>query len=613
MSLTNRFSVWIMVLAFSLCLAFGCAGGGGSTNEDDVQNEDVADSEDGAEDGETASCDDAIQNQDETGIDCGGICGACYSGRTYYVSNDGDNDDTGLSPEHAWRTIDRVNDDSFEPGDAVLFRRGDEWREELVISWSGEQDAHISFGAYGQGDKPRILGSERAEGWTAVGGYDNIWQSATRLDEPYAGHPSSIFFGHENGTTTWGRVQDIHHVNACGSGFSNLTQEYDWCWEDDTIYVYAPVDPDTKYTFVEVPQRRGAITMKSHNAKEYITIDGLEMMYGTMYGYNDGWPMDDEVRGLVIQNCHVGYIGIRGGDSAMGLVVWHSDLIVRNNDIHDCGRRSISYNVYTDNGKNTPDLVFENVLFENNVLHNGYHTTGFDISHGDAMFDTFRNFTIRNNFIWDDPEDDPTGDPNDFTSMGIYLWSGAGLFTDFKVYNNILKNIKQKSIAVGGVDNLEIYNNTIYGTNPNIGSYRPMVSIGGDNANFKFYNNIVHGTVDSNAFLSRCVYIGSGVTEVTQMDHNLYFQDDPDQVLVYTFSTSYRLADWIDYQDDTGLDLNSPDPQSPRFADAQNDDFRLQSDSPAINAGEAVSERLTDYYGNPIDGTSDIGAVEYQQ
>ena len=50
--------------------------------------------------------------------------------------------------------------------------------------------------------------------------------------------------------------------------------------------------------------------------------------------------------------------GIRGGGNAYGLVVSHSDLLVRNNDIHDCGRRSVSYNVYTDNGRSTPDLVF---------------------------------------------------------------------------------------------------------------------------------------------------------------------------------------------------------------------------------------------------------------
>lgn len=596
----------LQALVFSLLLLYGCGNTGGSNNDEAIQ--------DGGSTGggEVASCNDGIQNQDETGIDCGGSCGLCYAGTTYYVSNGGDDDQDGLSPDSAWRTIDKVNRSTFQAGDAILFRRGDTWREELVIDWSGSENAPITFGAYGTGDKPRILGSERATGWTAVDGHADVWQSTTALAAPQNGHPSSIFFGHADGTTSWGRVQDIHAVNPCGTDFGNLQQEYDWCWQDDAVYVYAPEDPGVRYAFVEVPQRRGAITMQSHDAKEHIAVDGLEMMYGTMYGYNDGWPMDYEVRGLTIQNCHIGYIGIRGGDSAMGLVVWHSDLVVRNNDIHDCGRRSISYNVYTDNGRSTPGLVFENVLFENNFLHNGYHTTGFDISHGDAMFDTFRNFTFRNNYIWDDPADDPTDAPNDFTSMGLYLWSGAGLFADFKVYNNIFKHIKQKSIAVSGVDNLSIYNNTIYGTNPHIGDYRPMVSIGGDNANFRFFNNIVHGTVPGDAFLSRCVYIGSGNTEVTLMDSNLYFQEDLAQVLVYASSTSYRMADWSDYQADTGWDLNSPTPQNPLFMDAENGDFSLQSASAAIDAGRSVADRLTDIYGHSISGVPDIGAMEFQ-
>lgn len=596
----------ILLLAVLFCLPAACSSG---TSSPDSSGDDPG----GDSSGSQPSCHDGIQNQDETDVDCGGSCDACYSGTVYYIANSGDDNANGLSPETAWETIARVNRQVlFEPGDAVLFKRGDVWREELVITWSGEAGAHITFGAYGTGDKPKILGSERPENWLEVSGHPNVWQAATPLNAPLAGHPASIFFGEDNGDSTWGSAQDIHAVNACGTDFANLQQEYDWCWEDDAIYVQSPDDPGTRYAFVEVPQRRGAITMQSHNPMEYITIDGLELMYGTMYGYNDGWPMDYEVRGLTIKNCHVGYIGIRGGDSAMGLVIWHSDMLVRNNEIHDCGRRNISYNVYTDNGKHTPDLVFENVVFDNNVLYHGYHTTGFDISHGDAMFDIFRNFTFSNNFIWDDPVDDPTDAPNDFTSMGIYLESGSGLFTNFTIYNNILKHLKQKSLAISGVDNLAIYNNTIYGTNPNIDGYRPMVSISGDNANLRFNNNIVHGTVSADAFVSRCVYIGSGDTQVTSMDNNLYFQDDDRQVIHHSSSTNYHIDDWSQYQQDTGWDLNSPPPHPPLFLNATKGDFRLQSKSPAHNAGTAVDGRSTDFYGNSIVGVPDIGAIELQ-
>jgi len=537
---------------------------------------------------------------------------------TYYVSNDGDDDNPGTSSDQAWQTIGKVNGSSFDPGDTILFRRGDTWREALILTWSGTSQAYITFGAYGTGPKPRILGSEQATTWIEAA--NQVWESNTPLAAPYAGHPSSIFFGEHDGTITWGRIQDEDAVNQCGSGFSLLNQEYDWCWQNDTIYVHAPEDPDDRYTFVEVPQRRGAITMVGHGPVEFIAIEDLELMFGTMYGYNDGWPMDYEVRGLNIEDCHIGYIGTQGSDSAMGLVIWHSDMIVRNNEIHDCGRRSISYNVYTDNGRSHPNLIFENVVFENNVLYHGFHTTGFDISHGDDPNypDTFRNFTFRNNYIWDDPSDDPQDNPNDWTSMGIYFWPGSGQFTGFRVVNNILENLKQKAFAFGGVDDLEIYNNVIYGMNPHIGSYRPMVSMSGDYANLRFNNNIIHGNISDDGpdgFMVRCVYLGSGTLDVTSWNNNLYFQEDQTQPLfrIDALGESYHMSEWAEFLSDTLWDANSPGPQDPLFVDPEVGNFRLHEQSEAIDNGIDVPERTTDFYGFPLDQFPDIGAIEYRQ
>lgn len=46
---------------------------------------------------------------------------------TYYVSNNGSDANDGLSPETAWKTIARVNQDTYIPGDKILFERGGEW------------------------------------------------------------------------------------------------------------------------------------------------------------------------------------------------------------------------------------------------------------------------------------------------------------------------------------------------------------------------------------------------------------------------------------------------------------------------------------------------------
>ncbi len=384
-------------------------------------------------------------------------------------------------------------------------------------------------------------------------------------------------------------------VPSCGNDYSILDEEYEWCWENG-LYVYSTENPTSRYSFVEVPQRRGSITLPRNGAPhEYITIDGLEMMFGAMYGYNDGWPMNYEVNGLTIKNCHIGYIGIRDVSSAMGLVIWHSNMLVQNNDIHDCGRRSISYNIYTDNGSQPNNMVIENVIFENNTLHNGYHTTGFDISHGDGRQNTLRNFTFRNNLIYDITTDDPIGRVDDYTSMGLYLWTGAADFENFKIYNNVLKDIKQKGFAIGsgsGVHrNLQIYNNVLYGMNPNIDNYRAQAHISGTHQNLRFNNNIMYGTIAPSNYVSRCIYLGASPSGVASLDYNLYYQDYPTQQIIDNYSGSYRMSTWATYLSDmssNGWDQHSPPPQDPLFINPGNNNFHLQPGSAGLNRGVDV-------------------------
>lgn len=77
--------------------------------------------------------------------------------------------------------------------------------------------------------------------------------------------------------------------------------------------------------------------------------------------------------------------------------------------------------------------------------------------------------------------------------------------------------------------------------------YCHVVSIGEDNVNFRFDNNIVHGTVRGDDFLSRYVYISSsGNTEIAGMNHNLYYWDDPDHLIHSISNRSYHMADWDD-------------------------------------------------------------------
>ena len=88
------------------------------------------------------------------------------SAATYYVSaSKGNDQNTGLSPEKAWKTISKVNKSRFYPGDFILFKKDEIWREQLKVPSSGSENKSITFGAYGHGRKPIISGAKIVSGW----------------------------------------------------------------------------------------------------------------------------------------------------------------------------------------------------------------------------------------------------------------------------------------------------------------------------------------------------------------------------------------------------------------------------------------------------------------
>jgi hypothetical protein len=105
--------------------------------------------------------------------------------RTFYVdATRGDDSRDGLQPETAWRSLARVNRTPLAPGDRVLFRCGQLWRGQLVPQ-SGDGSGTITYGAFGEGPKPILLGSvaaHRTEDWQPLGG--SLWATVPLRFEP---------------------------------------------------------------------------------------------------------------------------------------------------------------------------------------------------------------------------------------------------------------------------------------------------------------------------------------------------------------------------------------------------------------------------------------------
>lgn len=85
-------------------------------------------------------------------------------GNTYYVSSStGDDIATGLEPRSAWKSLEKLNATTFEPGDRILLESGDTWNgTTLHPLGSGTLGRPIILGSYGSTTAKPIINAEDA-------------------------------------------------------------------------------------------------------------------------------------------------------------------------------------------------------------------------------------------------------------------------------------------------------------------------------------------------------------------------------------------------------------------------------------------------------------------
>jgi hypothetical protein len=82
------------------------------------------------------------------------LCGTCLA-ENYYIDQRGGNDsNSGISKNTAWRSLKNVNAFEFQGGDSILFRRGGHWKGILNLGGSGSKGRRIVLSAYGKGVTP---------------------------------------------------------------------------------------------------------------------------------------------------------------------------------------------------------------------------------------------------------------------------------------------------------------------------------------------------------------------------------------------------------------------------------------------------------------------------
>lgn len=100
---------------------------------------------------------------------------------SYYFSTASGNDSRSAAqaqnPLTPWKTINKLNNilDSLQPGDSILFKRGEIFVGSISVRKSGTLNAPIVFSAFGKGNNPVITSLVSLSQWEPVG--DGIWES----------------------------------------------------------------------------------------------------------------------------------------------------------------------------------------------------------------------------------------------------------------------------------------------------------------------------------------------------------------------------------------------------------------------------------------------------
>lgn len=183
----------------------------------------------------------------------------------------------------------------LEPGDRVLFRRGTVMRERLETV-SGEKGNPVVYGAYGEGERPRFLGSVdlcRAECWEAVG--PDIWRCVNR-PETEACH--FIFDGGAScGTLRWSMSELMGQGDFFDEcyGFSAKKRP---C--DGGLYLWSKGNPAERYHQIECSVFGGR---NLADAKRDVRMENLSFEMSGVHGVS-GTGLRTEIFG-----CRFRFIG----------------------------------------------------------------------------------------------------------------------------------------------------------------------------------------------------------------------------------------------------------------------------------------------------------------
>lgn len=358
------------------------------------------------------------------------VQGKTYTGAAYYVSNSGNDSNDGMSPETSWASMNKVNSVELKYGDAVFFKRGDIWYDQL---WG---QSGVTYSAYGTGSKPVISGSvaEAAaapDKWKLYYADKNgkkIWVYYRELRDC-----SGVFF---NGGTSWAnkvtpRWSGKQYVFDTGKNFdaiTGLTQNLDYFSSIDLTKIN-PLDkvmetgaagplylrcdagnPGELFSNIDFILDGSGISPVGYNGKD-MTVDNLKVVFFGNVGISSagyqGWT------NIIIQNCEIGWCGgsITNYSNEMGelaianisggaIQMSGSNNTAISNYIHHCASKALVIAIHVERNC-SPD--FSNTVMKGNILENNaaaLHLVNYIESEDPASgAGSFKNIIFEDNYV----------------------------------------------------------------------------------------------------------------------------------------------------------------------------------------------------------------------
>ncbi|UKS29602.1 right-handed parallel beta-helix repeat-containing protein [Paenibacillus sp. HWE-109] len=566
------------------------------------------------------------------------------AGSVYYVdATAGLDTKDGKSPETAWQTISKVNGAALQPGDKVLFKRGDIWRGGLFAPGaSGTVNNPIVFGSYGPTNLPlpRISGGRLATDWQGPNANGEYYWRAVSF-----GQNGQIVVLEDGRRLTGNNTEAKLPAPQKGSLASG-----EWAWDTVTTSVYYKPTSGlpSGHELEIVTNDRFAF---SSNQKSYVELEDLDLYGGYSYAaliYGDSHHVSIRNSRMHGSDRHGVRITVADDNKLIGNEIYDANFygvfiengadrnLISGNTVHDIGVLRTddgdSVGIYV-GGASTVTRPLSSIVTHNTVRQIGkdtYSGKNGNLSRGSLsgtgiLIESASNTQITNNRIYD------------IARTGIAVFSSYSDSLNLAIQGNLLYQIGSATVVdqissgillmnlKGKMNGTSVLNNTIADSDFHSNSGReaalklrvvgPSGGNSGQLSGLTMRNNLISGN-SANYTLAVDVDNEAQVTNLI-LDNNLYDPASGGGVfwnqggVITSFAADKIVGITGAYYSTAKQNDQHSVAASPLFVEAAAGNYRLRQQSPAVDVGADVGLTV-DIDGNviPRGMHPDVGAYE---